>query len=584
MDKRAFLFFSVVVLLSVIVLAQPPTPYSVQGTIYLIDGSTQVPLGTSFTINNTDSGDFLRSATSFPVPTFTGLFSEVVDGFDGDQVIIRAWNDTHYGENNITLAGDVSGIIVILNNTRPSETNITITSPANNSIFNVTSPFNISASVTVLGADGGSCSAILNISNNAIVGLIDGQTTTNSLGSLNRGDTTTTFWTVNATSIGSSTFTVRGSCANDDFALEKQNAYTINVTFINALAPLVTLQKPINNTLNKSTNNISFEFIVQTGEGIKNCTLSLNDQLNVSNETAISVGSPYQFNVSLPNGDYNWSVQCADASQDIGFSGVYNLSIAVFHPSILISLTDPIDLLAGSTQTVYCNATVTDLNGNADINESSASAIFYDVTQSSPGDVDDNNYHYTNSSCSQTSAVGNQKGVSCAFSLQYYANQGNWNCTFSIADIQGLANSSNESTVINELLAIETDPYLSYGLLSPGEISSSDISLNMRNVGNREFNITVEGYAEVRNDNLSMYCTSGNVSIHNQHYDIISGKVFANMQNLTWNASLIENLTLPQRTNDIAIDTDENVTYWKVETPSDVSGRCNGTILMAAAI
>jgi hypothetical protein len=101
MDKKYFLgglAIIVAILAAISVIAPPPTPHSVAGYIYQSDGSTQVPKGTNYSINDTTSGYYVKSATNFPLPSFSGRYFNTISGVDTDIVIVRAWNTTHYGE------------------------------------------------------------------------------------------------------------------------------------------------------------------------------------------------------------------------------------------------------------------------------------------------------------------------------------------------------------------------------------------------------------------------------------------------------------------------------------------------------
>jgi len=64
-------------------------------------------------VNDTTSGDYIAGTTG--AGPFSGAYSAVVDGDDGDTVIVTAWNATHYGTTTVTLVGSMTGIDVIIN-------------------------------------------------------------------------------------------------------------------------------------------------------------------------------------------------------------------------------------------------------------------------------------------------------------------------------------------------------------------------------------------------------------------------------------------------------------------------------------
>ncbi len=90
-----------------------PTPHGVEGIVYMSDGITQVPVDTSFSVNDTTSGDYTAGTTG--AGPFSGAYSVVVDGADGDTVVVTARNATHYGTTTVTLVGSMTGIDVIIN-------------------------------------------------------------------------------------------------------------------------------------------------------------------------------------------------------------------------------------------------------------------------------------------------------------------------------------------------------------------------------------------------------------------------------------------------------------------------------------
>jgi len=90
-----------------------PVPHSIAGTVYLSDGVTQAPWGTSFNVTDTTSGDY-TSGTTGGGPN-SGKYVSSISGEDGDTVIVHAWNATHYGTTTITLFGAMTGIDVIIN-------------------------------------------------------------------------------------------------------------------------------------------------------------------------------------------------------------------------------------------------------------------------------------------------------------------------------------------------------------------------------------------------------------------------------------------------------------------------------------
>ena len=111
-------------ILPLTVYAQPQ-PHGIQGIVYMSDGVTEAPVGTDFSVNDTTSGFFIQGTTG--TGPHSGWYSVSVNGNDGDTVILRAWNTTHYGERTVILAGgEMTNTAVTLNKTLGPESLVTV--------------------------------------------------------------------------------------------------------------------------------------------------------------------------------------------------------------------------------------------------------------------------------------------------------------------------------------------------------------------------------------------------------------------------------------------------------------------------
>ena len=113
---------------------------------------------------------------------------------------------------------------------------------------------------------------------------------------------------------------------------------------------------------------------------------------------------------------------------------------------------DPIDLNIGSTRKVFCNATIGDLNNMSDIDYVNSTLYFNPV---GPLAGDDNNYHYTNSTCSIISGSEYSAEYSCSYNILYYANNGTWACNITAFDTSSASGSNIISSFVNDLVAID---------------------------------------------------------------------------------------------------------------------------------
>ncbi|MBS3164840.1 hypothetical protein J4439_05405 [Candidatus Woesearchaeota archaeon] len=256
---------------------------------------------------------------------------------------------------------------------------------------------------------------------------------------------------------------------------------------------------------------------------------------------------------------------------------------------------NPITLSEGITTLVYCNATVVDGNGYQDLNVSRVNATAWKNTlpYTSP---DDNNNHYTNTSCRVFQVNLSTAQVNCAFNFEYYAdNDSRWLCNLTVEDLDG-ARSSNTSvnTTVNTLLALNlttlnSSMLLDFGNMAPGDTTTDANAqmVNITNTGNANITIAIDGWARNDSDGLAMNCTIGNISQDRLRYNF-TGRTepFANMFNLTDNQApgFVPGLVVWQRVDDLddAKFNSTNTTFWKLNVPFGTKGFCNGTVIFSA--
>ena len=248
----------------------------------------------------------------------------------------------------------------------------------------------------------------------------------------------------------------------------------------------------------------------------------------------------------------------------------------------------PIDLTAGNATTVICNGSFSDPNGYTDVTNATATLYRTAVASNAP---DDNSTHYTNSSCMPCEVVdgtGNANGSClCRFAVQYYAENGTWQCNMSISD-SVLLNSTRNSSVfrINEVLGINVETTsLDYGTLSASQ-TSAPTRENVINIGNIPLNVTVRGFGgddETTGENFTMLCEAGsNITFGNQRFSLYNNTAFIDMHNLTNQTRQVPLLTIPKRTENNALGNSSNSTWWRLQIPLGPAGICNGTIIFGA--
>lgn len=249
-------------------------------------------------------------------------------------------------------------------------------------------------------------------------------------------------------------------------------------------------------------------------------------------------------------------------------------------------------LTPNATKTITCVGLAVDYNGWDDI--ASASAQFFDNSISFYGDSDDNNYHYTNSSCTLEQFELYSDWVNCTFEVEYYANAGTWNCTIFVNDTQGKIGYGYDLINISTLLALGLPDFIDYGTVNATEISGENVS-NVTNFGNVMINLSLSGYGFTPNDGNAMNCTIGylgNISIELEKYNLTNSnpgvlnlaQFVANYTNLT-SAPVVKKFNLNYRQNDTSpyID-DTNTTYWRIYVPQGVGGTCQGNVVFGATV
>lgn len=248
-----------------------------------------------------------------------------------------------------------------------------------------------------------------------------------------------------------------------------------------------------------------------------------------------------------------------------------------FPTIIAVNVDQDITLNAGSYKTVFCNATIRDWNGWDDIGF--VNATLYHST-SVHGSSDSGNSHYTNASCDNIGNDGSYiSEYSCAFNVVHYANNGTWTCNITARDLYGFTDNLSNTTLINELYALNVTNLIDYGNLAVTD-TSPEINATITNFGNMNIGISVLGYGAVEGDGYGLICErGGNIGVEYQRFSSISGG--------TWNDKTPLNetnqdigITIPQAT-DLTAPTFADI-FWQLYVPPNPQGECNGTIRFTA--
>jgi hypothetical protein len=249
-------------------------------------------------------------------------------------------------------------------------------------------------------------------------------------------------------------------------------------------------------------------------------------------------------------------------------------------------LINDITLIAGGTKTIVCNATVRSWEGFNDIGH--VNATLWHLHTSTNNATDNNNSHYTNSSCTLNASLGPFTGwYLCYFDVMYYANNGTWICNVTVSNSYTHINpnftgSGYNTTILYPLYALNVTDGIDYGNVAVEDYSSPDRSANITNLGNMHINLSVEGYGATRGDGLAMTCSlTGSISVENERFATSAGVPYAAKNSLTGNigGTIIPGLTMPKQINSTLV---ENSTYWQLYVPPNPAGNCTGNIIFTA--
>lgn len=342
-------------MLLVLSYAQQPTPHGVAGYIFDRLGVEQVPVGTPFRVNDSATNEIQRSTTG--AGPFSGRWSMVIEGNDGDFIVVESWNATSYGRRNVTLLGDMDNVNFNLLYTRGPEVNLSIIFPPNGTMINVSRSFNLSYNTTIIGpGDATNCQARISWLNVTKANFTFNQTNDFGLGDLNFGSTTRASWNLSATHVGNVTFTVYTACSSDTSNLEHEDQRKGYVIFGDIDGPIISLISPANNSLNTTTSTINFYFSAQDASPSA-CTLVINGKANQTNYTILE-STITRFTAKLLFGNNIWSVNCTDEAGNKGNSTNFSIEISIPEFTILSQNISFFPPFPGDNASVTANATI----------------------------------------------------------------------------------------------------------------------------------------------------------------------------------------------------------------------------------
>jgi hypothetical protein len=270
-----------------------------------------------------------------------------------------------------------------------------------------------------------------------------------------------------------------------------------------------------------------------------------------------------------------------------------NLTVGNSAPVIKQILVDSdvsINLIPNDTKTINCTAIIEDYDTDSDV--TSVTGVFFNPSQATSGSPDDNNSHYTNSSCRIDTAYGDTYELisHCLFDIWYYANASEWNCSITATDTFPYQVTGTNDSTINPLLALTLPDIIQYGTVNATEVSIENVT-NVTNIGNVMINLSLNGYGFYEEDGNAMNCTLGpvqNISVEYEKFNLTSTtpgnlthqQFIGNYTNLTSNP-VTRTFNLGYRKNENYNEA-WNHSYWRIYVPTGVAGTCQGNIIFGA--
>ncbi len=348
---------------------------------------------------------------------------------------------------------------------------------------------------------------------------------------------------------------------------------------VDRTAPYLALISPSEGSL-INISAIDFVFSVSDNLDINlSCILFVNNYTSLGeqyNET-VFVNNNSLGNITLSNfsnGNYSWFVECSDNASNTNQSVLRTFTVNSEPVVEEVIIQSNITLTPGSIKTIQCNTTVSDPYSYTEIDN--VNVVFY-YEGNDFDDPDDNKTHYTGV-CFNYSQDSNSISYYCNFTLQYFTTAGLWYCNVSVTDNDGFENNGYNTTEINDLYAVNVSPqFIDYGFLAPGDNSTTDETITIMNLGNKEIDVTLYGYGLYENDGLAMDCSLGNISVSYEKYSLDSGLGYTQMVSLTNDPFQLDDFNLKSANN--TFNAEKNI-YWKIGVPKPRKGNCSGYVIV----
>jgi hypothetical protein len=371
---------------------------------------------------------------------------------------------------------------------------------------------------------------------------------------------------------------------------------SLNHFYVDTAPPIVTLLAPIDDEL-INPGDINFSYMLNASASDQtNITVYYEYRYNTTTswQPICSSVSQTEFNCTWSLGSLAFGINYQVRAYGIDLAGNQgSFSIAsniTMNNSQLVNITfiyaddnvdvpiNEIDLIAGDFKTMFCNISASD---PVDYNLLSANATLYDGKINFTS-LTDNRSTYTDPNCTRTYGAGTDAQFLCSFNVSYYSPNGTWYCRGYVKNAY-TSNFMEDNFTINQLFALNISSEVIDYQNVPTAQTSSDVAVNITNLGNVPINISVYGFGgenESAGANLSMICEINNINISFQKF---STTVAPYDSKSTLASTPVETgLTIQPKAN--STDYTYNTTYWQLAVPpsSLTFGQCNGSVVFMA--
>jgi len=258
---------------------------------------------------------------------------------------------------------------------------------------------------------------------------------------------------------------------------------------------------------------------------------------------------------------------------------------------VLLNAGLDITLTANQTTLVEGTATITDVDGCANIQNVTATLFRANITGGTDA-ADDNRSHYSVLCTSLGDCAGGPdttETYTCSYYMTWYADPTDMGALYedtewllNVTPSDALLGTSDwDNAELQVLTAIYVDASsISFGLLTlGGNTSTANHNTTIENQGNEAVDLNIKGYGAMEGDMFCMECTTGNIDVDYLQYETFAF-TYGNGQDLTDMDTEID-LDL-DRGNETIPRPDETIYYGLGMPAAGVSGNCTGTIVLTS--